>query len=200
MNIDFAAGKNNYTLIILAALNSLIIHLQACVLWFTYSHNKYTFSLLSFIAYFVYPALHCGKCLVACLIKFSTFSCTIFNLHLWIYLDGWNKNTYINISSFSTSHTHTHTNNYHPSALRTFPRGAALSRNLPCCAAASGSCAKYGLPALSPVFPSARAGWRQCGQAWVPTGEADRRKWSIMQHRQTGDTTMVTSVSVSICI
>lgn len=51
----------------------------------------------------------------------------------------------------------------------TFPRDATRSCDLPCCAAASWSCAKYGLPALSTVFPSAGVSRRQRGQTCVPT-------------------------------
>lgn len=59
----------------------------------------------------------------------------------------------------------------------TFPRGAARSGDLPCCAAASWSRAKYGLPALSTVFPSAGASRRQCGQTCFPqTHQRQRRE------------------------
>lgn len=58
----------------------------------------------------------------------------------------------------------------------TFPRGATWSGDLPCCAAASWSRAKYGLPALSTVFPSAGARRRQRGQTCFPQTPQRQRK------------------------
>lgn len=73
----------------------------------------------------------------------------------------------------------------------TFPRGAILSIDLPCSAGARWSRAKYGLPALSPVLPSAGAGWRQCGQACVPTHTMRTRERRVVNNAgQTGDTTL----------